>query len=356
MKLEKFKNIILLFVWILSFNCSDSIVDENHDQENIIPGNRDYIWKIDTLELDPFYYLSSLWGSSPNDVWATGTAGIWHYDGISWKSFGYFSGINWSSIYGFSSDNIWATTSYPGRIFHYDGNNWNYSEEFIYPGYSLTYIEDIWGDSPNNIFAVGAVGNPNTSPKAIVLHFDGVGWKWVNIPNIEAGFFKIVKDYKETGKYYLFGENVIYDTTTTPVTIVGFVEKIFQYNGGTKIKEIYSSQTEIRFVNEINGRVYFTSSGKSTIWKYLNSKFEVWKDFSDTDYTIGTLVGRSAMDLFCYSGSSQNFNKSILTHYNGTDIQPLFKADNFFGLRIVDSDIFIIVEGSVRGIARGTPK
>jgi len=343
------------FVLLIAFtSCKEKIIEEN--QEIIVPGQRDYVWKIDTLQLDPFEWLGPLWGSSPNDVWATGTAGMWHYNGQSWKSVGHFSGLNWSNIFGFSSTNIWATTSVAGRIYHYDGNNWNMVGEYKYPGYSLTYIEGIWGDSPNNIYAVGAVGNPNISPKGVILHFNGTKWDWVNIPNIEAGFFKIVKDSKGSGKYYLYGENVLFDTTTNPVTIVGFVEKLFEYDGQTNIKEIFSSSTETRWAFEIGGKVYFSSSGKTTIWKYRNGTFEVWKDFSNTNYSIGSLIGRSEADLFCYSSYNRNYNKSILTHYNGTDLEPLFEADNFYGLKIVGSDVFVVVEGSVRGIARGTPK
>lgn len=332
----------------------DKSINSTDTQEILTPGKRDYVWKIDTLKLDPFEYLGPLWGSSANDVWATGTAGMWHYDGQNWKPFGHFSGLNWSSIYGFSSTNIWATTSTAGRIYHYNGSDWSMTGEFNYSGYSLTYIEDIWGDDPNNIYAVGAVGNPNVSPKAVILHYDGVKWNWLNIPNIEVGLFKICKDSKGFGKYYIYGENVIFDTTTIPVTIVGFVEKLYEYDGQTNIKEIFSSSTEYRWVNEISGKVYFTSSGKSMIWKYQNGAFEIWKDFSNTNYSIGYLIGRSEVDLFCYSSYNRNFNKSILTHYNGTDLQPIFEADNFYGLKIVGNDVFIVVEGSVRGIAHGT--
>jgi hypothetical protein len=348
--LKKIISLIIIFLLLL-VSCKENV--NSPDDENSIPGRRDYVWKIDTLNLDPFEDLDKLWGSSAEDIWAMGSAGLWHFDGNSWEKFGNFSGMNWSGIYGFSSSNIWASTSTAGRIYHYDGSNWNMVNEFNFPGYSLTYITDIYGDSPNNIFAVGAIGNPLTSGKGLILKYNGTNWSKVNIPDVEAIFHRIIKDAKGSGKYYMFGEKVIWDTTTNPPTLVAFIEKDFEFNGLTNVQEIFSSQDEARFVNAINGRAYFTASLRSQIWKYSNNEFSVWKDFSNTGYTVGNIFGRSESDIFCYSSFNNNFSKLILAHFNGTDIQQIYEADSFNGYALFENDIFIISEGQVRGIAHG---
>jgi hypothetical protein len=178
----------------------------------------------------------------------------------------------------------------------------------------------------------------------------------MDIQSVDAGLLSITRDTKGTGKYFIYGEKVIWDTTITPVTCKGFIEKIFEYDGNVNLTEIFSSPNESRFVNQISGRVYFTSSGKSNIWKYMNGKFEVWKDFSSTGYQIGTIWGRSEADIFCWSSFNKNYNISILSHYNGTDLQPLYQADNFNNARIIGDDVFVIIEGKTRGIAHGRLK
>ena len=163
--------ICLLFIFA---GCKDKIISPNTD--NLPPDSINYSWKIDTLNLDPFESLYDLWGNSAQDVWSVGSAGIWHYDGSKWKEFGDFSGIIFSSIYGFSSTDVWATTSDTGRIYHYDGSNWSLYQRFNFPGYSITSIKDIWGDSPNNVYAVGALYNTNGSAKGMILKYDGTKW------------------------------------------------------------------------------------------------------------------------------------------------------------------------------------
>ena len=222
-----------------------------------------------------------------------------------------------------------------------------------YEGYSLTYIEDIWGDSPNNIYAVGSIGNSNCSPKAMILKYNGVKWSPLNIPDIEAGFIKIVKDSKGSGNYYLFGENVIWDTTTNPVTLVRFVEKNYEYDGLTNIHEIFSSTNEMRLVNDVGGKAYFTSTIENKIFKYNGNQYEVFKDFTSTKYIIGTIWGMNDNDIFMWSSLKNNHASDILTHYNGTDIAPLFEADHFYNCLILAKDIFVIIDGKVRGIAHG---
>ena len=141
------RKIILVLAIVLSFS-SFSCDTTEPIPDNIQPGRRDYVWSIDSVDygnLPGFIELSSIWGSSSNDVWGAGFTEdvrncLWHYDGNIWSravwntpitEYGNGSKIV-GGVYGFSKDDVWA---FGGRIFsntmttepflmHYDGNKW----------------------------------------------------------------------------------------------------------------------------------------------------------------------------------------------------------------------------------------
>ncbi len=82
---------------------------------------------------------------------------IWHYDGTKWKTDNISRPISPWCIHGFEENDIWVGGE-DGKIWHYDGNNWNeslsYSKELNYHYYNI-YFMDIWGEKPNDIYAVG---------------------------------------------------------------------------------------------------------------------------------------------------------------------------------------------------------
>jgi hypothetical protein len=127
--------------------------------------------------------MSGIWGSSPKDVYAVGWAGypIWRYDGTKWSNIpSTFQRFNRegsdiaspSAVYGFGPNNVWVAGTYIRKrggqytylsmLLHYDGAQW---KEHDIDGPALS---DLWGSSPNDIFAVGETGT--------VLHYDGTAW------------------------------------------------------------------------------------------------------------------------------------------------------------------------------------
>lgn len=68
--------------------------------------------------------LRAVWGSSKNDVFAVGNAGvIQHYDGTAWTTMD--SGMSddeFFGVWGTGPDNVYAVTRYGSAILHYDGN------------------------------------------------------------------------------------------------------------------------------------------------------------------------------------------------------------------------------------------
>jgi len=114
--------------------------------------------------------LNSVWGSSPNDVFAIGNnATVIHYDGIMWSNSNYYDEnlYDVTGIWGSSAKDIYITLRY--SIMHYDGVDW----KIAYIDYSGTsWFKNIWGTSENDIFAINQAG--------FIYHFDGTDWTTLN--------------------------------------------------------------------------------------------------------------------------------------------------------------------------------
>ena len=165
-----------------------------------IPGRRDYTWEADTLKV-PGTYLFKMWGSSPTDVWAVGPGAgldqtIWHYNGTEWKTDGISRGINPECIWGFAYNNIWICGA-EGRIWHFDGTNWSENLWYRNSDFTSVYFVDIWGVSPNDLYAVGFTDSSDVRI-GLMLHHNGAEWNRVDIGFTE-GILKEVRKGNNTG-------------------------------------------------------------------------------------------------------------------------------------------------------------
>ena len=126
--------------------------------------------------------LNDVWGSSASDVWAVGrdevpdpsNGVILHFDGTAWTPVFQHENLTPNAIWGSSATNIFVagfqvgeTSSgdftVAGAIWRYDGTAWT---PMTLP--STAVLNEIWGTSPTDVFAVGEDG--------VVLHFDGNAW------------------------------------------------------------------------------------------------------------------------------------------------------------------------------------
>jgi Divergent InlB B-repeat domain/Right handed beta helix region len=116
--------------------------------------------------------LNGVWGFSSTDVYAVGTfdgglgmGTVLHYDGTSWSQVLDIP-INDElyAIWGSGPDNIYAT-GYGGAIMHYDGSAWRQIESM---GNDL---ETIWGSDADDVYALD--GNS-------LFHYDGYVWSPVS--------------------------------------------------------------------------------------------------------------------------------------------------------------------------------
>lgn len=328
------KLFIVFSLIILNFSCTKDTITDTEQTDNSIPGRRDYTWKVDTLSGGWAAYMSSLWGSNPDDIWAVGSAGatidaIWHYDGIKWEQKWPRISSNLMSVCGFSQNNIWAVGNPGDEIYNFDGNSWKISVTLKIPG-NLIGFNQIWGDAPNNIYAVGdADSTGSNSYRGIIARYDGNKWDFIKIPSYRVGFTGIRRGIKESSNYFL---------SATRFEPTGNTNKIYVYDGKL-LKELYSGQ-DVATVNEVDGQAFIVIGKK--IYKYQGNKLVVWKDFSGTQFA-GLMYGRSTKDFF-----SEGYNG--LMHYNGTDIETIYLTDmGIWAMAIFPNDIFFA--GNKNGIS-----
>jgi len=151
------KNLFKIFLIIAAASLFNTC-NITEPTDNLKPGRRDYTWTVDTLNI-PFTVLTRIWGSSPSDVWAIGPGGdldktIYHFDGVRWSNDGISRPLSPTTIFGFSASDVWIC-GLGGDIWNYNGIDFIKKTTITILNYNFLGFEDIWGDSPNSIYAVG---------------------------------------------------------------------------------------------------------------------------------------------------------------------------------------------------------
>jgi hypothetical protein len=302
-------NILIILVILLSFqSCKSPTAPKIY---NTPPGSRNYTWVMDTLKIPDGtgIYPSRIWGSSAQDVWAVGDAYlnelcIWHFDGTSWKTTPANQYIDPRGIFGFGKNDVWIAST-DGAFWHYTGTTWSKFCETKIDSFDAFMPQSMSGRAPNEIYTVGCVmNNDGTNYKGIIMQYDGNKWSQMNIPYIRASFTQIFFNV-ETSEYLING--LVFENSKNPIYIFN----------GKEIKEI-QSPTEFGSLNMIGDNIYFVGDYK--IFKYENSKFNLFKDFTGTDYA-GRAWGRNEKDFF-------TINWGGIGHYNGNDLITIVPKAN----------------------------
>ncbi|MDD3716348.1 MAG: hypothetical protein PHT46_04495 [Candidatus Marinimicrobia bacterium] len=284
------------------------------------PGSRNYVWEIDTLYM-PMNYISSVWGASPNDLWAIGAGGtdndrLLHYDGTNWSTYtNEVIKCTGNTIFGFSEDNIWmgGGAEWPdigGAIWHYDGQKWD--KHFIYDpdiSYNRITITDIWGNDKKDVYACGEIyyqeGTIETF-NGFVLHFNGISWSEIARADFNSQFLRINED---NDNVYIFSFGINYNGADT----VAF----FTINNDS-LYQIYSNTEDIinwAGMTNIDGKEYFAMG--NDVYIYDNEVFN--KVFSMNYGNFWWKVfGRNEKDIFFLM-------RDGFVHYNGTDMEYIYQ-------------------------------
>ncbi|MHB1687260.1 MAG: hypothetical protein ACYCVH_07790, partial [Ignavibacteriaceae bacterium] len=281
-----------------------------------------------------------IWGSSPSDVWCVGPGGdkdktIYHFNGQKWVNDGISRPLSPRTVFGFSQNNVWFG-SYGNTIWHYDGNNISRFQDYTIPNYSWAGIENIWGDSPNNVYAVGWADSSNVL-RGVIQHFDGSNWEMIYMSKVDEDFVKIYRGISSGDDYYILSfRNNENNNNHTDSTL------IYQFDG-KNLKEVYSFPAQIKIdITVISSEIYFIFEDKIYILERSTSNLENKLDFltniSNNSFWGGSW-GRSRNDVFLGM-------KDGIAHFNGTDIQYLFHFNDFQigigGAAIFDKEVFFL--------------
>lgn len=180
-------------IWVVA---NHSLPKDGEPLENSAFGGRTVLvhwdgreWATTSLDgvIGSYAELHDVWGSAPNDYWATGS-NLLHFDGSSWAMFTVdASGAAPMTVLGTSRDNVWGTGS-NGAAFYFDGGSWlsipsSTRVSAVWPmgdGAALTEqppITDLWGQGSTPVVA--------TNDDGTLMHWDGEAW--VTSPGLVGG-------------------------------------------------------------------------------------------------------------------------------------------------------------------------
>lgn len=285
---------------------------------------RTMTWTVDTIQYPGSMQtlLSSIWGSSPTDVYAVGhnesnDGQIWHYDGKKWVPVDLFqyverNGLTLQKVFGFGPGDFWvvgakyvsaAGFEHKGTLMLQNNGLW-IDHKLNY----LSWIMDITGTSSRDIWACGSNG--------IVMNFNGYSWRVDTI--------KIKKFHYDT-EYVLRGiaktdNDIVLIATTSNFTLAR--REQYYIRGSIKNWAVVDSSI---FTNENwgdNSRwgdngIFQSSSGK--IYSYggggvwvLDIKKNQWDQILRNNYYVNSVFGLSDDHLI----ATADFGKIWL--YNGS--------------------------------------
>ena len=122
---------------------------------------------IPTWEVVPSGTVSSLyhvWGSSANDVWATGGA-VQHWNGTSWSGRGAgITSFSLGAVWGAGPDDAWLAAN--DSAYHWNGSGWTQ-----YSLGSASGVLAAWGSATNDVWLAA-----NIPVNGNFLHWNGTAW------------------------------------------------------------------------------------------------------------------------------------------------------------------------------------
>lgn len=337
----KKQKLLTLVVFILSSIFLTLCTNPTEPKEKLLPekeyepGTRDYVWSIDTLNIDaPLNYYTKIWGSSPNDIWIVGQGGdpakrVIRFNGASLYYFGpNDQSFEARSVFGFTQSEIWIG----GENFdfwHSSGDNITLNSEHVLQGFREGNISDIWGDSQSNIFAVGGSVHIEEKIYAILLNFNGNVWNYASDPIFNLQFQTIRKD-QYNSDYYILALRV---NPPNPDSAY-----FYKYDGFS-LKKVFITDSINPLAKQIflmDGTIYFIQDKE--IYKLWNGKINKKISLYRTNVTGVKVFGRNESDFFvqCEGG---------IGHYNGINFELVYNIEERFGIVdgiVIENDVFFM--------------
>ncbi len=265
-------------------------------------------WK--AVGVPPPDALTQVWGSSASNVYATGSAGILHFDGVQWFNSGatstYLFGI-WGSGVGY----IFAVGE-SGKILHFDGSG-GWKEQ---PSGVTVQLNDVWG-SGTTVFAVGDAGT--------ILRYDGSSWTPLTSGTSEDLYAVWGSSASDV---YAAGDNGTLLRYTgsawqpIPLGLTGFIEGIWG-----------SGPNDVFVVGDDGRVVHYDGSG----WTAMTSGttrflFDIWGSGPNDVFAVGDQGTVIHYDGSAWTEMTTN-NTDILTGVWGAGPNDVFAVGTSFILR-----------------------
>jgi hypothetical protein len=331
----------ILFLQLIS--CKSNPLEIPITVKEVAPGRRDYVWQETELQIPAgeSAYLGGIWGSSPNDVWATGSASemilsAWHFDGVKWTNTSAMDPNNQTyegqAIWGTDANNIWVGNA-GGVICNYDGVRWNYIKQLVDKDYGRVTIEHMWGVSANEIYFAGYAGGvteAGTHVTGVIYKYDGIEWKRIGMPDMELNFFDVRKANN--------GDLVILAIDENTLLI-----NVLVYNG-SELKTLIANDENTTALEKVGDKILISQG--QIMYEYDDGNLKIWKNFSGTQYKGAIWCARNEKDIF--TGAQDKVGYAI-GHYNGIDFQIIYPAENIniycvAGLALPKDVFFILVD------------
>jgi hypothetical protein len=135
---------------------------------------------------------------SPDDVWASSSTSVIHWDGTTWDSTNLSKGNarSFSSISATGPNDVWVVGERPGfkvgpntngwstLVMHYDGRTWS-EEDTPDQGSRDNYLDGVEARSPTDVWAAGYSVDLGHGPEGtpLALRWDGTKWTIVPAPS-----------------------------------------------------------------------------------------------------------------------------------------------------------------------------
>lgn len=118
-------------------------------------------------------YLDAIWGSAANDVWVSCDGGGMHFDGAAWTATA--SGPGGQTIHGSAKNDVWSAGE-NGVIRHFDGTSWTNKTSG-----TTDDLYAVRAFGPNDAWVAGANG--------AIRHWNGVAWSAVPAPPFDTTMY-----------------------------------------------------------------------------------------------------------------------------------------------------------------------
>lgn len=282
---------------------------------------------------------------------------------FEWRAMATPTSVSLNDIWGSSVDDVYAV-GYDGTIIHYDGTSWEHQNS---P--TTVRLRGVWGTGPSNVYAVGDLGT--------ILRYDGVEWK-----NESSGAAENLFELWGTGPEGIFvvGESgtilrydgadwksisdipvhttlrSVWGTSSDNVFAVGLFREILHYDGQTWRRSLENDgSSRIRWHGIwgfASDSVYVVGEddGDSRIMYYDGNDWSP-PDGTESEESFNGVWGTGATDIFVAG------NEGFIQHYDGdswerTDVPVSGDIQAIWG---TDSEVFAVGEdGALVHMARAT--